>query len=244
MSPRAVRIAETARVARFPYGEGDAASAAHVVSGARPRPVQVVAASGSLHGGLTAHAPGATYPHDPPPAPDGGHDDVGAQAAFAQGYSQGERAGIEVAARQLQAVHQRLGQTLDQLQTLREELTYRTERQVVELALAMAARILHREVSLDRELLLVMARIALDRMGDVRAATIKLHPDDEAAARGARESWPGGSVVVVADASIRPGGCVVQTDQGQIEIGVDAQVRELATALLGDLALPSPVAAK
>lgn len=156
------------------------------------------------------------------------------QAAFAQGHAQGERAGIDVAARQLHAVHERLGQTIERLSALREELTYRTERDVVELALAMTTRILHREVSLDRELLLVMARLALDRMGDVTTATIRLHPDDEAAARSGRDGWAGRGIAVVADPSVQAGGCVVQTDRGQVEVGVDAQIRELATALLGD----------
>ncbi|MGE3508785.1 MAG: FliH/SctL family protein, partial [Vicinamibacterales bacterium] len=141
---------------------------------------------------------------------------------------------------QHKAVHDRHGQTLEQLLGLREELTSRPERQVVELALAIASRILHREVSLDRELLLVMARIALDRMGDATSATIRLHPDDEAAARGGRDAWPGGSVAVVADANVRPGACVVQTDQGHAEVGLESQLKELAAAILGDLPVTPP----
>ena len=43
--------------------------------------------------------------------------------------------------------------------------------------------------------------------------------------------------------SIRPGGCVVQTEQGQVEVGVDAQLKELATAILGDLPLVAPMPA-
>lgn len=238
MSHKAVRVVELSRVSRFAYDEGSGGASAvrPPATAAPPRAVPVVSvATGSLpHHDLTRPAP-AHEPH-------GASAESPEQAAFAQGYSQGERAGIDVAARQLQSVHERLGQTLEQLASLREELTYRTERQVVELALAMAARILHREVTLDRELLLVMARIAIDRMGDVSTATIRLHPDDEAAARGSRDTWPGGSVTIVADASVRPGACVVQTDQGHVEVGVDAQVRELATALLGDVPMTSPVA--
>lgn len=247
MSPRAIRISGDARVTRFEFGGSDPGGSV-VTTPTRPRTMQRVPSAGGP--GVTAGVPlsvlapaGQAMPAGEPELPaDGGADVSREREAFAQGYAQGERAGIEVAARQLQAVHGRLGQTLDQLVGLREELTYRTERQVVELALAMATRILHREISLDRELLLVMARIALDRMGDGTAATIRLHPDDEAAARGTRESWPDGSVVIIADPAVRPGGCVVQTEKGQIEVGVDAQVKELATALLGDMPIAAPVA--
>lgn len=244
MSPRAVRVVEASRVSRFAYGEGGAPGPGPVVTPVRARPVQVIppsAGSSLPHTAPTGQAAGRLVPEQGSQVVTA-DDEQG--EAFAKGYSQGERAGLDMAARQLRAVHDRLGQTLDQLVGLREDLTYRTERQVVELALAMAARILHREILLDRELLLVMARIAIDRLGDATTATIKLHPDDEAAARGARESWPGGSVTIVTDAAVRPGGCVVQTPQGEVEVGVDAQVKELATALLGDLPLASQVASR
>jgi len=235
MSRRAVRITDQSRVEQFSYSRFDDGAGGVITPPTRPRSVQVVPPVG---GGLS-RVPLTGQPSAPPlpqsvPPEQANTSAANEREAFAQGYAQGERAGLEMATRQTAGLRDRLGRTLEELSTLREDLTYRTERQVVDLALAVAARILHREVSLDRELLLVMARIALDRLGDVTTATIRLHPEDEAAARGSRDGWPGGSVTVVADASVRPGACLVQTSQGIIEVGVDAQLKELATALLGD----------
>lgn len=244
MSRRATRVSGAVHVDRFEYGPPAPAGGGTVVTPpTRPRSAQLV--SSGPHGRAGVSALGATPTVGAVPPSEVASADVTAlqQAAFAQGYAQGERAAIDVAARQLHAVHERLGQTIERLLGLREELTYRTERDVVELALAMATRILHREVSLDRELLLVMARLALDRMGDVTSATIRLHPDDEAAARGDRDAWTGRGIAVVADPAVQSGGCIVQTDRGQVDVGVDAQVRELANALLGDpLAVSQKVA--
>lgn len=223
------------RVDRFEYGPPQPAGAGTVVTPpARPRSAQLVPSGPHARAALSALS--AAPAGGAQPQGEVAHAEVTAlqQAAFAQGYAQGERAGIDVAARQLHGVHERLGHTIERLSGLREELTHRTERDVVELALAIATRILHREVSLDRELLLVMARLALDRMGDVTTATIRLHPDDEAAARSGRDTWAGRGITIVADATVQAGGCAVQTERGQIEVGVDAQIRELATALLGD----------
>lgn len=235
MSRRATRVGEAVQVDRFEYGPPQPSGDGAVVTPpTRPRSAQLLPSDPSGRATLGAlPAPSAV---GAPPHSEGAPADVTAlqQAAFAQGYAQGERAGIDVAARQLHAVHDRLGQTIERLSGLRDELTYRTERDVVELALAIATRILHREISLDRELLLVMARLALDRLGDVATATIRLHPDDEAAARGGREGWTGRGIAVVADPTLQAGGCVVQTDRGQVDVGVDAQISELATALLGD----------
>ena len=235
MSHRATRVKDATRIEPFDYAQPENPPGPLLTSPARARTVHVVPPGsaalsrgpmGSMLVSQSAEARG--------PQTSGGE-------AFAQGYAEGERAGVEVASRQLKTLRDRLSQTLDELTMLREELTHRTERQVVELALAVAARILHREVSLDRELLLVMARIALDRLSDVTTATIRLNPDDEAAVRGGRESWPGGTVTILADPAVRPGGCLVQTDLGQIELSVDAQLKELATALLGDVPVAQAV---
>jgi flagellar assembly protein FliH len=153
--------------------------------------------------------------------------------AFGQGFAQGERAGAEAAAARSEAVLQRLKQTVGELQSLRAEMIHKTERQVVQLAIAIARRIVHREITLDRELLTAMARVALDRLGESANATIRLHPDDYAATAGTQEQNTG-VVRVVADPMVRRGGCMVHSEFGLIDVSADAQIQELATALLGN----------
>lgn len=153
--------------------------------------------------------------------------------AFAQGFAQGERAGAEAAAARTDQVLRRLAQTIEELTALRVEILQKTERQVVQLAVAMAKRIVHREISLDTDLIAAMARVALERMGDVANATIHLHPDDYAATAGASGHIGTGVVQVVADSAVRRGGCLVRSDFGLIDVSADAQIAELSTALLG-----------
>src|SRR5688572_15445488 len=66
--------------------------------------------------------------------------------AFARGFEQGERAGAEAAGERSEAMLRRMMETLEELQSLRAEMIRQTERQMVQLALAMARRVLHREV--------------------------------------------------------------------------------------------------
>jgi flagellar assembly protein FliH len=159
--------------------------------------------------------------------------DASEREAFQQGYAQGERAGGEAAAARSDAVLRRLAQTIDEVSALRQALIHKTERQVVHLALAIAKRVIHREVSLDRELLTAMARVALDRLGTGATATIRLHPDDYAAMAGARGLQTSGVVQVVADPSVRRGGCHIQSDFGLVDLDVDSQIQELAKTLFG-----------
>jgi flagellar assembly protein FliH len=156
--------------------------------------------------------------------------------AFTKGYAQGERAGADAAAARGDAVLRRLAETIEELGALKADILHKTEQQVVQLALEIARRVIHREVSLDRELLAAMGRVALERLGGAATATIRLHPDDYAAVMAGQGDAAAGNGVttVVADPLVRRGGCLVQSDFGLIDVSVDSQIRELATALLGE----------
>lgn len=141
--------------------------------------------------------------------------------AFMKGFAQGERAGNEAAAQRGEAMLRRLTETLQELTVTRAQMIRQTERQMVQLALAVARRVVHREVSLDR-------------LGENMAVTIRLHPADfEATAAGRTAHLDGGDVSVVADPRIGRGGCRVESEFGTMEAGIDAQIQELALALLG-----------
>lgn len=171
-----------------------------------------------------------------PPATSGAAQDQSSRSfaelereAFTKGYAQGERAGAEASARRGEATLRRLAQTIEELAGLRGDLVQKTERQVVELALAIARRILHSEVTLDRELLVAMARVAIERLGEHTSATIRLNPDDYASIGGV--NCDSGIVRVVADPLVASGGCLVQSDFGLIDVSLDAQLGEMAAAL-------------
>jgi flagellar assembly protein FliH len=154
--------------------------------------------------------------------------------AFARGIAEGERTGEDAALAKLLPIIERLNHTIDDVAALRGRLLRHTEHSVVKLALAMAERIVHREVQQDRELLLAMARIAVDQLGDRVVATIHLHPRDVETLMAGREQPPGSVLTIAADASLPRGGCRVESVFGVIDVGVDAQIQELTRSLLGD----------
>lgn len=162
--------------------------------------------------------------------------------AFAKGYAQGERAGLEAGGTRAEAMLRRMAATLDELGTLRASMIHATEQQMVQLALAVARRILRREASVDQDLVIAMARVALDRLGERTPATVRLNPDD-LAATGVTEGALGGShVTVLADAGLSRGQCRVESEFGLVDAGVEAQFEQVAQALVGD-ATPEAVMA-
>ena len=140
--------------------------------------------------------------------------------AFSKGFAQGERAGAEAAAKRGEAMLRRLTQTLEEITGLREQMIRQTEEQMVQLALGVARRIVHREVTLDKDLLIAMARVALDRLGESAKVTVRLNPEDFQATISAQAAaWHGTHVTVVADARVSRGGCRIDSDFGAIDAG-------------------------
>lgn len=197
------------------------------------------------HAAPVASPPGQNRPAAPAAARPEGDDQASLNArlaalerdAFSKGFAQGERAGGEAAAQRAEAMLRRLTETLEELTTVREQMIHETERQMVQLALAIARRVVHREVSIDHDLLIAMARVALDRLGENVQVTVRLSPEDLEATSAVRSAqWTGTHVTVVADARVGRGGCRVESEFGAMDAGVDGQIHEIARALLGEAA--------
>lgn len=151
--------------------------------------------------------------------------------AFAKGYVQGERAGEEAAGVRVAERLDRLTAAIDEVVVLRNEMLRQSERDIVRLSIAIAERVIRREASVDPDLLIVMARVAIERLGENVKAAIHLHPDD--VPRG-RSDEAGSAITVVPDLNIPRGGCIVRSSIGTIDVGLDSQIRELSRELLGD----------
>jgi flagellar assembly protein FliH len=155
--------------------------------------------------------------------------------AFTKGYAQGERTGLEAGATRADAMLRRVAQTLEELSSLREAMVKQTEQQLVQLAVAIARRILQREVSIDPDLTAALAHIALDRLGPSTPAVIRLHPEDYAVVTTQQgNDWAGRQVQVVSDPAVARGGCLVQSEFGYIDASVNAQVDQIARLVLGE----------
>ena len=153
--------------------------------------------------------------------------------AFAEGFAQGERAGAEASAVQADAMFRRLARALEDVATLRTQIARDTEQQMVQLALTVARRVIQREVSGDPELMMAIARVALDRVAEAAHLTVRLNVEDHAVITASHDpGWLGSHVTVVADARLPRGGCRIESELGNIDAGVEAQLQQMTQALL------------
>jgi flagellar assembly protein FliH len=118
--------------------------------------------------------------------------------------------------------------TLDELAQLRGELAARAEQDLVRLALAIAHKVVQREVKVDHEIALALARVALARVHSRAGAVVRLHPDDYAYVSAHRERLNSEAAIeLVEDRNVGPGGCIVQSEIGEIDSRIEQQFAEI-----------------
>jgi flagellar assembly protein FliH len=112
---------------------------------------------------------------------------------------------------------------------LRERARYfaGVEAEVVKLALAIAARVLHREAKLDPLLLSGVVRVALEKVADDSTTLLRVPVDEVETWRGIFTEGSKSSVELVGDERLDAGECVLDTNVGRVELGVSAQLAEI-----------------
>ena len=104
---------------------------------------------------------------------------------------------------------------------------------MVDLAFAIARRVLRREISVDPWAAQAIASACLREAGGAAVQRIRVHPDDVAAVReGIGQGQPGGEAIeVLGDASIARGGAVLETERGRLDGRIETQLEEIARGL-------------
>lgn len=107
---------------------------------------------------------------------------------------------------------------------------------MIRLVLEIAKKIVHREVSVDREIVMTLVRIALKRIGSDTAATIHLHQDDFNTLDARKHEFltgENGIINLVVDRSISRGGCLIETKLGQVDARIGEQFKEIEHGFFG-----------
>ncbi len=141
------------------------------------------------------------------------------------------------AAEQQQARDARLLEELSRFGAKRSAYFKQMEHEVVQLALAIARKVLHREAALDPTLLVGLVRVALDRMSaepPIRLRVPSAALNDWQLACAAVPSLPPHELA--GDAGLEPGDCIVETTLGSASFGIEAQLKEMEGAFLDLLA--------
>jgi flagellar assembly protein FliH len=138
----------------------------------------------------------------------------------------------------LKAAQAPLASTIAAFAVQRTDYYARVEAEVVQLALAIAAKILHREAQVDPMLVAALVRMTIEKMREGSSVTVRVGPG-----RGKpwKEYFAGQScaaqIDVIEDAGLRDHDCLVETELGVANFGLDTQLKEVEQGFFDLLAL-------
>jgi flagellar assembly protein FliH len=118
----------------------------------------------------------------------------------------------------------------------------RVEAEVVQLAIAIARKILHRETQLDPYVLAGIVRVTLEKLDAGTGIHLYVPPADATDWRHYFANQSEGSVTpeVHEDSTLPLGECRIESSLGTTEVGIESQLKEIETGLL-DLLAECPV---
>ena len=119
----------------------------------------------------------------------------------------------------------------------------KVETEVVQLALSIARKVLHRESQVDPLLLAGIVRVSLDKIESKTKIIVRVHPLYAADCRAffAHGMEPHAIPEVHEDPTVEPEQCVLETELGTTELGIEVQLKEIEKGLMDLLAARPPV---
>jgi flagellar assembly protein FliH len=145
-----------------------------------------------------------------------------------EGRVEGERTGAAAATAALQPMMDRLAATLGDLASHRARFRRDSEPELVKLALAVARKILRRELTVDPHSLLGILRAALETINQAEVLSIRVAPEDAASLSGRLENLGlPDRMEVIPDRTLERGALVLETKRGQIDASVATQLAEI-----------------
>ena len=153
------------------------------------------------------------------------------RAAFQEGYAEGERAGLEAALEQYRGSIASFGRTVQDLAALKQNLRAEAEKELLELSLAIARRVVRRELSLDPTTVLALVRTCFEEYQRAEVHCVKVSPADFEAVSAYFEENPAQNLKIRADSAVSAGGAVFETSQGQLDARVETQLGEIEYGL-------------
>ncbi len=174
--------------------------------------------------------------------PDEAPEDIGGsllrkeKEAYELGFKAGEKAGFEFGRQKAEVLFSGLSGLLEEITSLRESLYRRCEAEMVELSLSIAKKVIGVEVEMRKDAVLGCVRNAMKTVSTGGEVLIKVNTKDlEVLVNNSSDLARYGSgikgVKVEGDEAISRGGCVIDTNYGEIDSTIESLMAEIEEKL-------------
>ncbi|MGC2183296.1 MAG: FliH/SctL family protein [Terriglobales bacterium] len=149
--------------------------------------------------------------------------------AHAEGIREGLQQAQDSCEKQLAEERSKVAEALRAFAQKTSEYYSRAEVELVHLALAIAAKILHREAQVDPMLVAALVKVAMEKLQHGTMATVRVRPEEVGEWNRYFEGDASREIrlEVKADPSVEAHNCILETELGSTELGLDAQLKEI-----------------
>ena len=130
--------------------------------------------------------------------------------------------------RRLDTERSRIAGIVEEFNRERVEYYTKVEPELVQLILSVASKILHREAQVDRMLVASLAKIAVENLQQRSHVVLRVAPE---ACSEWREFFnkhlAGTKVDILEDSQVDRDGCLLETELGSADVGIEAQLKEI-----------------
>lgn len=153
-------------------------------------------------------------------------------AASENGYKEGYETGYVEGRMEAQSIINDAAEIRDFLDTRKEDLYMQAEEQVVQLILELSKKVIGEELTQNKESLLSLVNQALQKCAFKKKLILRISPQDSAFIIENKDRIcmmvEGISDIdIVPDLSLNQGSCIIETPSGEINSGIDVQIKEI-----------------
>ena len=147
------------------------------------------------------------------------------------GFREGEAQGTSQATAAIQPALEQMCRAVQALADLKPRLRREAESDVVQLAVAIARRILHRELTVDPAAMQALVQVALEKLGRQEVYRVRVHSSHEDAIRSCLTKLTTRKIEVLGDTTRESGSLLFETNRGKLDASVETQLEEIERGL-------------
>jgi flagellar assembly protein FliH len=154
------------------------------------------------------------------------------RAAYNQGLAAGEAAAQQRAQQKLDPVLHGLNTMIAELASLRKRVRAEAEDDAVKLAIAIARRVLYRELATDPDAILGLVKAAFGKLNARETHRLRVSPADAAVIQEHRAKLQiPPALEIASDGSLTPGSAIFETSRGDLDASIETQLSEIDRGL-------------
>jgi flagellar assembly protein FliH len=159
-----------------------------------------------------------------------------ANEAYHKGYSAGLHEGGTREKQKLSLALASVEKLTKTLQSLKTELLAKFEADILGLSVAIAEKVIHKEVSINRDVIVAVLKDTLRNFRDKESIRIRLNPDDynyitEIKPEFLNNNFDMTGIRFEVDGEIQRGGAIIETNFKEMDVQIDQQLQRIRESL-------------